>query len=102
MPFETRRVAELEGDASRALKRRRTCWFDGVAVDTPVYDGALLGAGDTLEGPAIIEETTTTVVIPSRYDLRVDAGRNYILTRRAGVVDNVPGMRLEALAGGRS
>lgn len=102
VPFETRRVAELEGDASRALKRRRICWFDGVAVDTPVYDGALLGAGDTLEGPAIIEETTTTVVIPSRYDLRVDAGRNYILTRRAGVVDNVPGMRLEALAGGRS
>lgn len=101
-PFELRRVATAEDDASTAIKRRRTCWFEGGPVDTPVYDGALLAAGHTLAGPAIIEETTTTVVVPSRYDCRVDDRKNYILTRRAGSTDQSAGMRLEALAGGRS
>ncbi len=101
-PFELRRIAAAQDDVSSALKRRRTCWFDGEAVDTPVYDGALLGAGHILSGPAIIEETTTTVVIPSRYDCRVDDQKNYILTRRAGSADKNAGMRLAALAGGRS
>ncbi len=100
--FELRRIAAAQDDVSSALKRRRTCWFDGEAVDTPVYDGALLGAGHILSGPAIIEETTTTVVIPSRYDCRVDDQKNYILTRRAGSADKNAGMRRAALAGGRS
>ena len=101
-PFELQRIDAGDGDASRAIKRRRTCWFDGVEVDTPVYDGALLRAGDRLAGPAIIEETTTTVVIPSRYDCAVDAQKQYLLTRRAGAADQSRGMRLEALAGGRA
>jgi N-methylhydantoinase A len=101
-PFELQRIETGDGDASRAIKRRRTCWFDGVEVDTPVYDGSLLRAGDTLAGPAIIEETTTTVVIPTRYDCAVDAQKQYLLTRRAGAADQSRGMRLEALAGGRS
>lgn len=100
-PFELPQVEAGDGDAELALKRQRTCWFDGVPVDTPVYDGALLRAGDTLSGPAIIEETTTTVVIPGRYDCAVDAQRQYILTRRAGAPDQAQGMRLEALAGGK-
>ncbi len=47
----------------------------------PIYDGERLRAGDHFVGPAIIEETTTTVVIPVRYDCTVDAYRNYVLTR---------------------
>ncbi|MEZ4595555.1 MAG: hypothetical protein R3C32_01265 [Chloroflexota bacterium] len=68
-------------DSSGALKRRRTVWFDGTPTDTPVYDGALLRAGNEFHGPAIIEETTTSVVIPPRYACRVDEVRNYVLTR---------------------
>ena len=101
-PFELRRAATAAGDASTAIKRRRTCWFDGAAVDTPIYDGALLAAGHRLSGPAIIEETTTTVVIPSRYDCVVDDQKNYVLTRRAGSAEAAVGMRLEALSGGRA
>jgi len=71
-------------------------------VDTPIYDGALLAAGHRLSGPAIIEETTTTVVIPSRYDCVVDDQKNYVLTRRAGSAEAAVGMRLEALSGGRA
>jgi N-methylhydantoinase A/oxoprolinase/acetone carboxylase beta subunit len=46
-----------------------------------VYDGAQLVAGCRFNGPAIIEETTTTVVIPASYSCAVDQWKNYILTR---------------------
>ncbi|MBI2357882.1 MAG: hydantoinase/oxoprolinase family protein, partial [Deltaproteobacteria bacterium] len=35
-------------DASAALKRRRSCWFSGREVDTPVYDGDKLLAGNQI------------------------------------------------------
>lgn len=101
-PFELRRVAAAEGGAETAIKRRRTSWFEGMPVDTPVYDGALLAAGHTFSGPAIIEETTTTVVIPSAYDCRVDDHKDYVLTRRVGSAEQTAAVRLEALAGGRT
>jgi N-methylhydantoinase A len=50
--------------------------------DTPVYDGTRLACGHRVEGPAIIEETLTTVVIPASYVCAVDSVKNYILTRR--------------------
>ena len=79
VPFELSRIATGSGDAAGAIKRTRTCWFDGREVETDVYDGALLRAGNRLRGPAIIEETTTTVVVPSTYRLVVDPVKNYVL-----------------------
>ena len=98
-PFELVRIAAGSGDAAAARKRTRTCRFEGRDLETPVYDGALLGAGDRFSGPALIEETTTTVVIPPRYDCEVDAYRNYVLTRRAvTAADDI--RPVAALAGG--
>jgi N-methylhydantoinase A len=68
-------------DPKSALKRRRTCRFNGRDVDTPVYDGEKVLAGNVISGPAIIEETTTTVVIPDAYTCSVDKYKNYVLTR---------------------
>ncbi len=101
-PFELRRIAAADGPSDAAIKRRRTCWFDGEAIDTPVYDGSLLRAGHTLAGPAVIEETTTTVVIPARYDCRVDERKDYVLTRRVGGTEGADGARVAAVAGGRA
>ena len=42
----------------------------GSDVDTPVYDGEKVLAGNVITGPAIIEETTTTVVIPAAMSAR--------------------------------
>jgi N-methylhydantoinase A len=83
--FDLQRIAADGTDGAAALKRRRAAWFDGTAIDTPVYDGALLRAGDAFHGPALIEEATTTVVVPTRYSLAVDEYRDYVLTRDAGV-----------------
>ena len=46
----------LQGHAPRVLGRG--------FVDTPVYDGAQLGAGAHVAGPALIEEPFTVVVLP--------------------------------------
>ena len=80
-PFRLREISRVGPDGAIGLKRRRSCWFDGREVDTPVYDGMQLLAGCRFSGPAIIEETTTTVVIPASFTCTVDQWKNYLLTR---------------------
>ena len=55
-----------------ALKGTRRAWFDGAFIDTAVYDRYALAPGDTVSGPAIIEETESTTVVPPRCTLSVD------------------------------
>ena len=68
-------------DPSKALKRKRACFFDGGFVQTPVYDSEKLKAGNVIAGPAIIEVPTTTAVIPKSWSCRVDNRGNYIVRR---------------------
>lgn len=69
--------------AAAALTGRRPAVFsaDGRPTVVPVYDGRRLGAGDTIEGPAIIEEPTTTIVLEPGWTGRLDAGGSYVITR---------------------
>lgn len=69
-------------DPSAALKRTRSCFFGGVFTETSVYDGAKLKYNNVIDGPAVIEETTTTVVIPESFGCRVDKYGNYIIRRK--------------------
>jgi len=80
-PFSLPEVRGGSKDPAPALKRRRVCRFGGRDVDTPVYDGEKVLAGNIIPGPAVIEETTTTVVIPETYACTVDQYKNYVLTR---------------------
>jgi N-methylhydantoinase A len=82
VPLSIPEVASSRADPSAAIKRRRVCRFDGRDVDTPVYDGEKMLAGFAITGPAIIEETTTTVVIPMRFECSVDKYKNYVLVQR--------------------
>jgi N-methylhydantoinase A len=66
-------------EASRAIRDRRSAYFDSEMVSTPVYDGALLGAGAEIEGPGLIEEPFTVVVVPPGATARLDALGNYDL-----------------------
>ena len=84
---EPLRLAGIPGatePVGQTLKRRRpVLWSIGDGYkETPVYDGTRLVAGHVLDGPAVIEEKTTTVVIPTAYRCRVDSVKNYILSRR--------------------
>ena len=59
-------------------------WFRGAgSVETPRYDGALLPRGAEIDGPAVIREPTTTVVVyPGSRATVTDAG-NYIIETMA-------------------
>ncbi|HSS09843.1 MAG TPA: hydantoinase/oxoprolinase family protein [Acidimicrobiales bacterium] len=46
-------------------------------VDTPAYDGARLGPGATVTGPALIEEPFTVVVLAPGQQARLDQRGNY-------------------------
>ncbi len=68
-------------DASQAVRGERAAYFEGGFVDTPIYDGAALGTGAVVEGPALIEEPFTVVVVPPGSTARLGDHANYELTR---------------------
>ena len=72
--------------AAKAVKAHRDAVFsaDGKRVRTPIYDGARLGAGDRVSGPAVIEEVTTTIVIEPGWTAALDASGSYLITRGKG------------------
>lgn len=71
--------------AASAIRERRDMVFaaDGATTLTPVYDGAKLGAGDELTGPAVIEEITTTIVIEPGWTAHLHDSGVYVITADA-------------------
>ena len=61
------KLGPSDGGPAAALKRRRGLILsaDCEPRDSPVYDGNRLGAGDRIEGPAVVEEDTTTILVPA-------------------------------------
>ena len=52
-------------DPGRGRKGERPVCFDGLGfVDTAIYERGRLGAGMTVPGPAIIEEETSSTIVP--------------------------------------
>jgi N-methylhydantoinase A len=76
-------------DASKALKNNRQVFFDGGFVNTPVYDGLILRHGNMIFGPAIVEEPTTTIVVPPGYNLACDPYDNYIIYSKNRKLDEI-------------
>ena len=74
------KIAVGTEDASPALLRKAQCYFGNMLVETPVYDGQKLLAGNVIKGGAVIEEPTATTVIPERAVCTVDAFGNYVIT----------------------
>lgn len=70
------RVYKPKGeDSSKAIKsRRRVYWEDGFK-DTPIYAQHFLECGNVVKGPAVIESTDTTYIIPLGWRYVVD---NYL------------------------
>ena len=83
-PFHLPTIKAGDDDPGVALKRTRQCRFGDSDIETPVYEGGKLLASNIITGPAIIEEPTTTVVVPESFLCTVDSFRNYVLTRRNG------------------
>jgi N-methylhydantoinase A/oxoprolinase/acetone carboxylase beta subunit len=50
-------------------------------VDTPVYRRSSLSPGHVIDGPAIVEEPTSSVVVPPKWTASVDQRLNLIIRR---------------------
>jgi N-methylhydantoinase A len=78
-PPRPREIAPGDPGASQSIKCSRRAYFRDFDdyVDTTVYDGDGLLAGNRCEGPCIIEEKMTTLVVPPGIAIRVDHIGNY-------------------------
>ena len=64
---------------AQQLSNQRIAWFNGKFVSTPVYDGLKLQNGHEVKGPAIVQQPTTTIVVPPDFDLKCDEYNNYLM-----------------------
>jgi len=76
---EVRSIAAGHG-ASSACTGTRQVYYDGW-VDAATYDRSRLGAGDVVDGPAVLEEFSSTVPLHPGFSARVDDFGNLIIER---------------------
>ncbi|MBI4529154.1 MAG: hydantoinase/oxoprolinase family protein [Deltaproteobacteria bacterium] len=88
-----RRQAVVSGRAKPARKDLRNVYFrqvkpcagrrasrrGGKFVPTPVFDGPSLATGNRVQGPAIVDYPTTTIVIPPERTAEVDPYMNVLI-----------------------
>ena len=70
-----------EFELQSAFKNKRKAYFpekDGF-IDVPVYDRNILTKGHEIEGPAIIEERITTVIVHPGWKLTIDTYGNIVM-----------------------
>jgi N-methylhydantoinase A len=72
--------AGTSSDPSAARLGSRPVHFGDGFVDTSVYDGRALAVGATVEGPALVEEPFTVVVVPPGSTCRLAEHLSYELT----------------------
>jgi N-methylhydantoinase A len=72
-------LADVPPPAGTEAFARRSVFFRGHGrLDAPVYDRAAFA---TAEGPAVVEEWTSTVVVPPGWSARADRIGNLVLER---------------------
>jgi len=64
-----------------ALKGKREVYWEEYSdfKETPIYQEELLGSGNMIEGPAIIEAENTTAVLPPGQKISVDKYHNFFI-----------------------
>ena len=79
-------AAAGSGDGRTAHKTTRQVYFEGAGyIACPIYDRTQLGAGDSLAGPAIIEEWNSTIIVQPDHQLKVDDYGNLIINTGGAV-----------------
>lgn len=66
----------------QAKKDERPIFFQGQLWETPIYERYFLPWETVVNGPAIIEESGATTVVPPNWRVRVDSHSNLLLNRR--------------------
>lgn len=71
----------IQGATASPIGERRVYWGDQERTATPLYRREHLPPRARLSGPLIVEEPTTTVVVPSAFSVAVDELGNLVLER---------------------
>ena len=81
----SRAVGQVEGNGAggRAATSKRRAYFHEHKdyVEVPVYDGRQIQVGQSIAGPAIIEEPTTTIVVFPDWKIELKPASYYLMTR---------------------
>jgi N-methylhydantoinase A len=59
--------------AAKPRAKRRVYFFDGGFTPTAIYERSQLRSGQELTGPCLIEEATSTTVVPPHFSCAVDS-----------------------------
>jgi N-methylhydantoinase A len=78
-PVPLRKKTLRKATGRQAIVSRRHVVFGDSHCETPVYDRALLRAGDAFSGPGMITEYSATTLIPLGCRARVDAWENILV-----------------------
>jgi len=79
-PFKFPEGSLRSEDGSQAFCRTSQIYFDGAWMAARTYSRDLLHPGDTIHGPALIGEYTSTTVLPPGCFLEVDCRGNLLIT----------------------
>ncbi len=78
-PTPSLRLAPAGQRAGTARKGTRRAWFGTGFVEAAVIDRIALRPGDTVTGPALVEERESTLVLPPGAAATCDAGLNLVV-----------------------
>ncbi|RNB83044.1 hydantoinase/oxoprolinase family protein [Brevibacillus nitrificans] len=77
----TSAIGEQTGSEPKERVMKKTIW-NGIEKDTPVYTTQTLHYGHQFEGPAIVEDASSTTVVPSGFVVEIDMHKNILVTRK--------------------
>jgi N-methylhydantoinase A len=82
---ELEKVSEGGVDPGGSLRSRRRAFVPERVefAEIPVYDGHTLRSGNRIDGPALIERVTTTILITDDYTARIDDLGSTVIERTA-------------------
>jgi N-methylhydantoinase A len=76
------REPETDTPLDEAVLGTRPVWFDADGpTETTAYARTALHHGHAFEGPAVLHQYDTTIVVPPNWNARIDAGQNVWIER---------------------
>src|SRR5690606_30032091 len=80
-PDIVEQITDPRPQADIPVLAQRRAYMAGAWRDTPVYDRAALRPGETIRGPAIVIEPTSTIAIEPGWQARLTERRDLVLKR---------------------
>lgn len=82
--FSIQEIGKAQSEPESYIKEYRII-YDPVlreSMEVPVFDGEKMGAGSQIDGSAIIELVTTTIVVPHGFHVAVESNGNFLLSNQ--------------------